>query len=591
MLEVTGLIRRTRIWCRRQEREGRADQVMRLAVAAVVLLFPAACLLVDRSDSVSLLLLTLIGSIVWARRGFKAELSRREWLYVACFAAFFLATVLAFEFGHQSDAGFRLLGRYFRLLLVFPVYVALKRYRPPALLVWAGLGLGALALGVDALWEKIGTHGFLRPDGDTNVAILFGDLAALTTFTFAAGYVYIDARLPNLGPLLVTLGVVAGLSACLLSGTRGAWVAMPVMFVLLLSFRHLLQPRTVLISILTVLLLFALAWWLPQTQVRARFDSAVSELHTAVLAISSFRDDTKPPLCLDDPTLLQAWADMNQHSVNRDDAQPHVWRMTHRDFNFLEGFGCRLPIALIIHNGADRAAWVELGHMHSLTHVAHAQLLAEGRGVIKFGLGPRSRVHAVTKRFRRYDLYTTSAHSDNLDIIVPRSSDLEFIPIELQPGEYRYAMLASSVGQRLEMWAVAMRLFAQAPFTGAGTGAYQSEAQKLVDAGTAPADSAEYDHPHSDYFDALASRGLVGLLALLALLGLPAWLFSRGLDDPDAARLVASLAGLLTTVGFALCGLTETLFIHSVTIGWYVIMTAVLMAQAEAPRGREKSRG
>ena len=207
-------------WCARLPGEGQADRLLRLLAASVVLLFPAACLLINRSDSLSLLLLGLIGFRVWIRNGFKSGFSRGDWLFVAAFAGFFLVVVLAFEFGHQTDEGFRLLGRYLRLLFVLPVLLALRRYRPPAPVVWAGLGLGALVLGLDAVWESLDARGFLRPDGDTNVAILFGDL---TTFAFAAGYIYIDGRLPRLGPFLVAGCVLLGLLASFLSGTRGAW--------------------------------------------------------------------------------------------------------------------------------------------------------------------------------------------------------------------------------------------------------------------------------------------------------------------------------------------------------------------------------
>ena len=168
-------------WCARLPGEGHVDRSLRVLTALLVLLFPAACLLINRSDSVSLLVLAAIGLWVWVRNGFKSGFTRHDWLFVAVFAGFFLAGVLAFEFGHQTDDGFRLLGRYLRLLFVLPVLLALRRYRPPAPALWAGLGLAAVVLGMDAVWESVKAGGFLRPDGDTNVAILFGDLATLTT--------------------------------------------------------------------------------------------------------------------------------------------------------------------------------------------------------------------------------------------------------------------------------------------------------------------------------------------------------------------------------------------------------------------------
>lgn len=48
----------------------------------------------------------------------------------------------------------------------------------------------------------------------------------------------------------------------------------------------------------------------------------------------------------------------------------------------------------------------------------------------------------------------------------------------------------------------------------------------------------------------------------------------------------AALGGVLVATGFAIFGLTETMFIHSVTIGWYVIMTAVFFVCAYVRDGQ-----
>jgi len=76
------------------------------------------------------------------------------------------------------------------------------------------------------------------------------------------------------------------------------------------------------------------------------------------------------------------------------------------------------------------------------------------------------------------------------------------------------------------------------------------------------------------------------IAALLLLLGLPAWLFARGLDSADPVRMGASLAGLLVCVGFAVFGVSETMLVHSVTLGWYVIMTALFMVTADGTEER-----
>jgi len=572
-------------WVRQSTGESRADHFMRLAVATVVLLFPSACLLVDRSDSYSLLVLLIVGVIAWVRARFHTGFSRREWLYAGVFLLFFCAGVLAFECGHQTDYGFRLLGRYIRLLLVLPVLIALRRYRPPALLVWGGLGLGALVLGVDAICERIADAGFEQPMGDTNVAILFGDMALLTTFAFAAGYIHVDAHLPKLGPKLMVLGILAGLTASFLSGARGAWLAIPVLLILFLSCRHLLRPRSVLVGGAVILVLFGALYLVPQTHVRARLDNALQQFRTYAYVERSLRD-SPAPLCLDDATLLKAWADQGTHSGGNRLKIETITIKANRARSLVRK-GCKQATVLRIENADTDAAWVYLPHSVRRGHGASVmRLYMSGNALVHFGTGPHSYRPVHRAFYTAVQLYTAPRNGDRLAMTIPAMSVISLVPVELYTGEYRYTMLQSSVGQRLEMWAVAWRLFKSAPLTGVGSGAYMASAQKLVDEGAAPPVTSIYDHPHDEYLDALSSRGLVGLAALLLLLGLPAWLFTRSLNSTDPVRVGASLAGLLVCVGFAVFGVSETMLVHSVTLGWYVIMTAVFMVTAQDPESQ-----
>ena len=136
------------------------------------------------------------------------------------------------------------------------------------------------------------------------------------------------------------------------------------------------------------------------------------------------------------------------------------------------------------------------------------------------------------------------------------------------------------------MWGVAWKMSKTAPVTGIGTAAYMDRAEQMVLAGKAPPITAIYDHPHNEFLDALATRGLVGLAALLLLLGVPGWLFARGLGSEDPVRMGASLAGLFVVVGFAMFGISETMLVHSITLGWYAIMTALFLVTSEPTEGR-----
>src|SRR5215469_498318 len=389
MQELVSLNQAILTWCRRRAGEGRVDHSLRLLVAAVVLLFPAACLMVNRSDTVSLLLLFLIGLSVWVRNGFKARFTRREWLFVSGFLLFILASLVAFQFGLQTDVGFRLLGRHMRLIAVLPALIALKRYRPPTLLAWAGAGLGALVLGLDAIFESVASNGFLRPDGDTNVAILFGDLATLTTFVFAAGYVHIDVRLPRLGPWTVVLGVLTGLMASFLSGTRGAWLALPVLVILFLSCRHLLHPKTVLMGALAVVAVFAALYGLPQSHVRERIEDVASQWLVYRDVNRSLSESGPPPVCMDEPELLKAWATLGKQDT------PGILQLEVKppkqgsQVN-LKRLGCTQFGVLQITNNSDQTAGVWLPRSaQPVQGPATTRWLAAGSMVLLFGPNAR----------------------------------------------------------------------------------------------------------------------------------------------------------------------------------------------------------
>ena len=574
-------------WCGCLPGEGQVDRSLRLLTTLMVLWFPAACLLVNRSDSLSLLILGLIGLWVWLRNGFRSGFSRGEWLFVGVFVGFFFVVVLAFELGHQTDEGFRLLGRYFRLLFVVPVLLALRRYQPPAVAVWGGLGLGALLLGLDAVLESLDTRSFLRPDGDTNVAILFGDLATLTTFACAAGYIYIDSRLPRFGPFLVAGSVLMGLLASFLSGTRGAWVAMPVLLILFLSCRHLLRPRAVLVGAVAVVALFALLVYLPGTQMLQRIRLTATQVDTYWAVSRDVDTSGKAVRCLDSAGALRTWLDAG--SVQHPDGMSFgVMKLHGSEAGQLAALGCSQGAVAYMDNQSKEMAWVVLPRYESGDKTfTSTTLIMKGAAYVGYPAAPQTRSHVDIRRFTAETFTAPARYGDGVGIAVQPGDAVWFVPMESYFGEYQYTLLNNPIAQRLEMWRAALILFGAAPVLGVGTGAYQAETRKLVAAGKATPQTADFDHPHNEYFDALANRGLMGLLALLALLGVPAWIYARRLESRDPHRMGAALGGLLVTMGFAIFGLTETMFIHSVSIGWYVIMTAIFLVSTEAPQGQD----
>src|SRR5690606_13517633 len=123
----------------------------------------------------------------------------------------------------------------------------------------------------------------------------------------------------------------------------------------------------------------------------------------------------------------------------------------------------------------------------------------------------------------------------------------------------------SSAGARWERLQVAARAFAAQPWTGVGFGHFDLAMQQQLPACRDPEPPlrCRLGHAHNDLAEWGATMGLPGVVALLALYGVPALLFlrlrrrmpRRGLRD-------SATVGLVVVVVFALCGLTQSMFAH-----------------------------
>jgi O-antigen ligase len=133
----------------------------------------------------------------------------------------------------------------------------------------------------------------------------------------------------------------------------------------------------------------------------------------------------------------------------------------------------------------------------------------------------------------------------------------------------------TSVGQRLEMWRAGVTMIPGHLLLGVGKAGYVARKQALIDAGHANPAIAQHTHLHNDFLDALVKRGLPGLLATLAVLLTPLWLFGRHLNGAPEARPYA-LAGVLLATGYLVFGLTQAFFTHNNGVMVFAFWTAML---------------
>lgn len=146
----------------------------------------------------------------------------------------------------------------------------------------------------------------------------------------------------------------------------------------------------------------------------------------------------------------------------------------------------------------------------------------------------------------------------------------------------------SSVGARFEMWKGAMHLIQERPLVGWGSNGYHDAMLELSEEGVVDRQVAQrYDHAHNEFLDAAAKRGVIGLMALLALYLVPMTLFARQVDAANLEVRSLAVAGVLLPVAYIDFGLTQTLMEHNSGVMMYAFLLVVLWSQLKVI-GRQK---
>jgi len=136
----------------------------------------------------------------------------------------------------------------------------------------------------------------------------------------------------------------------------------------------------------------------------------------------------------------------------------------------------------------------------------------------------------------------------------------------------------SSAGARVERLQVAYETFLDHPLTGVGIGHFDSAMQRLPVCRDDPAEQrCHLGHAHNDLAEWAATQGVPGLLLLLAIYGVPLWVFT-GLHrrSGEQAFRGPAAAGIMVVVTYVLCGITQSMFAHQITASFYVTIVGLL---------------
>ncbi|MHC9034515.1 O-antigen ligase family protein [Cobetia marina] len=144
----------------------------------------------------------------------------------------------------------------------------------------------------------------------------------------------------------------------------------------------------------------------------------------------------------------------------------------------------------------------------------------------------------------------------------------------------------TSAGARLEMWRGAFMMIAEQPWLGRGETGYAEARDAMIERGELSRHVKPYEHPHNEFLDAWVKRGILGLLALLALYLVPLRLFYRRLDSNDLTLRSLAVAGVLLPLTFLDFGMTWVMFSQASGVMVFAFWLAIVWGTLRAHERR-----
>jgi ADP-heptose:LPS heptosyltransferase/O-antigen ligase len=187
------------------------------------------------------------------------------------FFLYFLVSLLRMVLDHQP---LRTIDGPSRLLFGLSCIGVIYYLRPRVKYFWLGLCFTTLLAAVVAVYQ-VASGQMDRAVGFTHHAITFGDLALVSGLMALCGLGTLRntrmAWLPG-------LALIGGMAASILSGSRGGWLALPLVMIPLLGYGNRLYGRRLLQVCAIGLALLVLAFVVPATGVAERIGVALSEV-------------------------------------------------------------------------------------------------------------------------------------------------------------------------------------------------------------------------------------------------------------------------------------------------------------------------
>ncbi len=138
----------------------------------------------------------------------------------------------------------------------------------------------------------------------------------------------------------------------------------------------------------------------------------------------------------------------------------------------------------------------------------------------------------------------------------------------------------TSIGIRLQLWHAAWYLFSENPIFGVGPGGFAQMMTPLSNNGMLTPIAASYGRGevHNEILAKSSELGIFGLLSLMSIYAVPLIIFINATRSSISFERSAAFMGICLVAGFFIFGLTVEIFNLKMTVSFYSLTIAVLLA-------------
>lgn len=138
--------------------------------------------------------------------------------------------------------------------------------------------------------------------------------------------------------------------------------------------------------------------------------------------------------------------------------------------------------------------------------------------------------------------------------------------------------LDTSIGVRIQLWHGSWVLFTENPIIGVGREGFPKALSELESRKVISPSAATFPHSHNELLYEMATLGIFGLFAIVAIYFVPAYLFLKDINNPITDIRCMAGMGLGLCLSYFVFGLSDVLFMWGLCNTFYVFFVAAFYA-------------